>query len=316
MIFKQFSSCEAARTRRCSSSRSLLPVSLMPLTAGATVLLGVTSSCLQVQAASMSLGNGGVRFDVETTLESEFIESHGAYQSTFGVINLETNEKTPLLIETKGSDSRSSIFNPSSKINDLETPKDFLGTPGNVVTQTTASYKFKAKTDYVFYLESSYNGRPTGIVYSTDALNPDQEQQVTFTGSVTELCQTGMILAWDDTGSKLVRDRERQDRDYDDFIVRLRNTACPIGGGEDNPPVAAEAPPVAPPIGGGTVGGRFPAELGLLAGLFLIPSGRSNGSRRTADAAVPEPMTILASAGAIGFATLMHRRRKKRDKDS
>ncbi|MGL5197115.1 MAG: hypothetical protein ACRC8Y_26295, partial [Chroococcales cyanobacterium] len=38
--------------------------------------------------------NGGVLFDAETIVEFEFIESNGAYQSTFGVLNLQTGEKT------------------------------------------------------------------------------------------------------------------------------------------------------------------------------------------------------------------------------
>jgi Domain of unknown function (DUF4114) len=300
-----------------------------------------SSLTLQAHAADLSIGNGGLQFNRETTLEADFVESHGAYQSTFGVVNLDTQEKIPLLTETKASDQADSVFRPSSKVNDTESNRDFLGT-SQTVTQGTGKYTFKPGINYSFYLESSYNGRPTGVVYSTDSLNPGQEQQVTFTGNPANLCQGGgMIMAWDDTGSRLVRDRAAQDRDFDDFIVRLRDTACPVGGGEV-PPAAAVPPPATstpvgqlPPAVGGGSPGNLTVPLGLLGagavtGLALglgsddddddsddssipgAPGGTPPG--QTPDGEIPEPLTILGSGTALGFATLMQRRRRNRAK--
>ncbi|MBE9009388.1 DUF4114 domain-containing protein, partial [Pseudanabaenaceae cyanobacterium LEGE 13415] len=241
-----------------------------------TLSLGwLTSSlALPARAADLSIGNEGIRVNREATLESEFVESHGAYQSTFGVINLTTKEKTPLLTETRPSDNPDTIFRPSTKIDDVGTPLDFPGTPGNAVPQPTGKYTFRPNNDYVFYLESSFNGRPTGILYSTDRLNPNAEQHVRFTGNINALCQTGgMQLGWDDTGSRIVRNRPAQDRDFDDFVVRLRDTACPVGQGEPPPVVSPISPGtpvgqvpgavVAPP----TAGGGFLLPLGVVAGL-------------------------------------------------
>ncbi len=285
---------------------------IAPFSFGVAIITGVGVPGLQSYAAAVTLGNGGVRFEQDTTLESEFVESHGAYQSTFGVVNLDTNEKTPLLIEDKASDRSETVFRPSSKQGDVDSLKDFVGLPGKSVTKTSAKYTFKAKANYVFYLESTYNGRPTGVVYSSDVLNPDREQQVQFSGNATELCQSGMILNWDDTGSKLVRNRKQQDRDFDDFVVRVRETACPIGGGDEQPPAIASNPP----LGGGSAvqvkGGSNRAWLLALPllGLAFLHSNKQTPND-VPNKAVPEPITILGSAGALGWASLMHRRKKK-----
>lgn len=296
------------------------------------------SLALPARSADLSIGNEGIRVNRNATLESDFVESHGAYQSTFGVINLTTKEKTPLLVETKPSDNPDTIFRPSTKIDDVGTPLDFRGTPGNAVPQPVAQYRFQPNNDYVFYLESSFNGRPTGILYSTDRLNPNAEQHVKFTGNVNNLCQTGgMQIGWDDTGSRIVRNRPAQDRDFDDFIVRLRDTACPVGGTGEPPPVVSpispgtpvgQLPPVAPVGGGGSF--LFPALLGAgaIAGLAIGLSGGGNDSSSDSlvsgggtggggggrPEAIPEPLTILGSSAAVGFAALMQRRRSKKKK--
>jgi hypothetical protein len=320
--------------------------SVLSATLGSGIALTLVPA---VQAATL-INNAGIQFEQDTSLETNFVESHGAYRSTFGVINLDTKEKTPLLIETRSSDSPESIFRPSSKINHLGAPGDFTGTPGKVLQKTAANYNFKAGNRYVFYLESTYNDRPTGILYSTDAFNPNQEQQAQFAGAPTELCTAGMKIAWDDTGSRLVRNRQQQDRDFDDFVVDLRQSVCAIGGGE-KPPVA-DLPPapvaVAPiPVVGARRGG---AEWGLLALPFLaflgggdsdgggggggtfvsdismnnppggLPGGLPGNPETPPTESVPEPMTILGSGIAIGFGGLFQRRRnqqkKKRDRES
>lgn len=294
-----------------------------------------SSLVLPARAADMSIGNQGIRANKDATLQSEFVESHGAYQSTFGVINLTTKEKTPLLVETKPSDSPDTIFRPSTKIDDLGSELDFPGTPGNAVPEPARQYTFRPNNDYVFYLESSFNGRPTGILYSTDSLNPNAEQHVKFTGDINSLCQSGgMMLGWDDTGSRIVRNRDAQDRDYDDFVVRMRDTACPVGGGEPPPVVSpvgpggtpvGQLPPVAPAPGGGSF--LLPALLGAgaIAGLAVGLGGDGDsggggggavggggGAGGGGEEPIPEPLTIMGSSAAIGFAALMQRRRSKK----
>lgn len=166
--------------------------------------------------------NNGIRFEVDTIVEFEFLESNGAYQSTFGVINLVTGEKTPLLVEVKPSDISQTVRRRSDyqdDAGDLE-QDDFKGTPGNTVPQSLVAFEFQANTPYALYLESSFNGRQVGILYSIDQQNPGRNQQAQFQGNLLDLGEGGVILRWDDTGSALVRSNE-QDIDFDDFIVGI-----------------------------------------------------------------------------------------------
>ncbi len=261
-------------------------------------------------AADLSLGNSGLRFNRDTTVESGFLESHGAYQSTFGVLNLDTNEKTPLLVEAKPANASAPIARPSTRLNDRATQLDFLGTPGQAVPQAVTKFTFRANNNYVFYLESTFNGRPAGTVYSTDTLNPNRERQVVFTGAPADLCTPGgMTMAWDDTGAKLVRNRQQQDRDFDDFIVRLRGTACATAA--TTPPAVVETvppfdatmggaiPPGAvgqvPPIAAGTTGGSGGliglGVLGLGGAVALLASG-GNDNNDSSPVGVVSPVTI------------------------
>jgi len=190
--------------------------------------IGTLSPALQAQEI---FGNSGIQFEQDTIIEFEFLESHGGYQSTFGVINLVTGEKTPLIEEVKPADFSQTILAPSDFSTDLGlgNDTDFLGTPGNAVPQPLAEFQFQANTPYAFYLESSYNGQPAGILYSTSTQNPGTNQQVLFEGGMPGLASGGVLLRWDDTGSLLVRENQ-QDRDFDDFVVRAGgHVACPYG---------------------------------------------------------------------------------------
>lgn len=180
--------------------------------------------------AQERIDNEIILFDVETIVEFEFLQSNGAYQSTFGVINLETGEKTPIFAEAKPSDNFQSVERPSNYQPDL-TPvddDDFIGTPGNTVPEPLAEFRFEANTPYAFYLESSYNGRPTGILYSSDNRNPSNQNLLRFEGGFPELTNgSGIYLRWDDTGAALTRP-ELEDRDFDDFIVIMGGyLGCP-----------------------------------------------------------------------------------------
>jgi hypothetical protein len=320
--------------KQISDRRAALARMTLTITSGWLV----SQIALPVQAAGL-INNSGIQFDQDTTLESNFVESHGAYQSTFGVINLDTKEKTPLLVETRASDDPESIFKPSTRRSHLGTKTDFPGTPGNAVPKPTAQYNFRANQRYVLYLESSFNGRPTGILYSTDVLNPNREQQVQFAGGISELCSGGINVGWDDTGSRIVRNRAQQDRDFDDFVVQMKSLSCGVGGGE--PPSVAVAAPESPgvvavPANGDRFNPIWAAPLALLPFLF----GGDDGNRDRGGGGggnlppspippisptppvppvpppqpIPEPFTILGSGSAIAIATLMERRRKRKQK--
>jgi hypothetical protein len=212
------------------------------------------------------LGNQGIEFKEDTTIEFEFIESHGAYQSTFGVIDLDSCQsdgagavifdscsKTPLIKEVKASDTPETVYRRSTYETDLGATnrEDFPGTPGNAVIETTAEFLFKAETKYAFYLESQYNGKAAGVVYSTSLLNPHGNKQALFnrteesnvevaqrrntsdTNQFPALIDGGVIISFDDTGSTLVREN-LEDIDFDDFVVGVGggyNCLSPATGG-------------------------------------------------------------------------------------
>src|SRR5919202_3774262 len=139
--------------------------------AGLQILIGVIAAGVlgtfsrPAQAADQ-FDTNGIQFDVDTIVEFEFVESHGAYQSTFGVINLDTGKKTPLLAEVKPSDNYQDVNRTSQyRAPGDRDPRDFVGTPGNTVPQPLEEFEFKAGKRYAFYLESTYKGRPSGIVY-------------------------------------------------------------------------------------------------------------------------------------------------------
>jgi hypothetical protein len=210
--------------------------SVLPLAAIASLsTTGLLSTFSKPAQAVDQFDSNGIQFDVDTIVEFEFVQSHGAYQSTFGVVNLDTNEKTPLIAEARPADTFQDVTRPSQYRPEGELdPGDFTGTPGNAVPQPLAEFEFKANTRYAFYLESTYNGRPAGIVYSTANLNRGGNQRAKFNGNFTGLGNGGTINLWDDTGSVLVTP-DTQDTDYNDFVVRAGgHLACPWANSKQN----------------------------------------------------------------------------------
>jgi hypothetical protein len=199
---------------------------------GMALALGVVGWLGTAPAQAQEVfGNEGILFEVETIIEFEFLESNGVYQSTFGVVNLATGDRTPLLVEVRPSDATQPLEVPSDFQEDLgfgnNNRDDFKGTPGVTVPEPTAAFTFQPDTPYAFYLESRFNGQPAGILYSTDMRNGDQISRVQFSGGLPALGNGGVVLRWDDSGSVLVQ-QPLQDRDFDDFIVKAGgHIACP-----------------------------------------------------------------------------------------
>ena len=230
-------------------------------------VLGLLNAMSLSASAEDIIGNKGVRFEEDTIVEFEFIESHGAYQSTFGVIDLDICQpgikggidfdsctKTPLLAEVQASDhfDFNDVYRESSYETDLQAGRanDFLGTPGVTVPESLAEYQFEADKIYVFYLESQFDGKPAGVVYSTSLINNQGNRQALFhaedltTQTVAQrrhdrasdanmfdaLVNGGLLVNLDDTGSALVK-TDLEDADFDDFIVGIGGYICaPIQG--------------------------------------------------------------------------------------
>jgi hypothetical protein len=242
--------------KSCKQKQNLLPTFLaaknltqLSLILSLSAIAWFNPWCKPAQAGEM-FGNEGVYFEQDTIIEFEFIQSHGAYQSTFGVIDLdsctssamESCQKTPLLSEVKPADTQETVYRRSTYLDNasVEENYDFKGSPHDTVPKPLAEFEFLAGKRYIFYLESVYNGEPAGIVYSANFLNSANNQQALFNieppndllavkrrnsdldtqDKLDELINGGVMMRWDDTGSKLVRN-EFQDIDFDDFIVGI-----------------------------------------------------------------------------------------------
>jgi hypothetical protein len=170
------------------------------------VISTILGSLAHTAQAAEDFNNNFIRFEKDTAVEFEFVESRGAYQSTMGVVNLVTGEKVPLLSEVKASDDQS-LTSPRSQ--------DFIGTPGNTVPQPLAEFVFKAGQPYAMYLESNYQGRDAGTIYSSNNRNLNAQLQARV-GDMSGLSSQGVKIEWDDTGSVLSR---RNDTDFNDFVT-------------------------------------------------------------------------------------------------
>ena len=200
----------------------------IPLLMGAMAAGLVGSLTAPVQAQD-SFGNQVVQFPVDTTVEFEFKESHGAYQSTLGIVNVDTGQPVKVLFsEVKPYDAAGTgQTQPSSPgQNNTGTSVDFLGTvQGGTVQNQFSEFTFQANTRYGFYLESvSPTGQTRRTVLSTSDL------AAVFNGALDAGNRggiTGTRIAWDDNGLP----QPGKDQDFDDFVIEaggyLVTVPCP-----------------------------------------------------------------------------------------
>lgn len=172
----------------------------------------------------------GVQFDRDTVIEMEFLRSNNAAQSTFGVVNLATGEKTPLISESRAQDKPG---------------KTRIGTAGKSVRKPYAEFTFKAGTPYAFYLESTEKGKGTTTVYSAPEKNGGA-QAATFDNDATSLGTQGVRIGWNDGISG--------GSGFNNFLVIAGGgVGCPC---KPSPAITKQLPPEAPPTRGRSPRGR------------------------------------------------------------
>lgn len=202
-------------------------------TAGLGLLIGAMASGLfssfaaPVQAQD-AFGNQVIQFPVDTTVEFEFKESHGAYQSSIGIIDLETGQPVQVLFsETKPYDQfgtgQSQTRSPGQ--NNIGTSLDFLGTvQGGTVQNQLTEFTFQANKRYAFYLESvSPTGQTRRTVLSSSSL------AAVFDGSLNSGERGGVVgsrIAWDDDG---LPQSPGKDDDFDDFVIEAGGYLIEVG---------------------------------------------------------------------------------------
>jgi hypothetical protein len=137
-------------------------------------------------SAAEQFNSQSVQFDRDTIIEFQFLSSNNAAQSTFGVLNLTTGEKTALISETRAQDKPG---------------KNLTGTAGKTVRKPFAEFTFKSGTSYTLYLESTPKGKATTTVYSAPDKNGGA-QLAKFDNDATALGTQGVKIAWNDGTSK------------------------------------------------------------------------------------------------------------------
>lgn len=191
---------------------------------------GLFSSLAAPAQAQDSFGNSVIQFPVDTTVEFEFKESHGAYQSSLGIIDLDTGQPVQALFsENKPYDEfgtgQSQTRSPGQ--NNIGTSLDFVGTvQGGTVQNQFTEFTFQAGKRYAFYLESvSPTGQTRRTVLSSSGL------AAAFDGSLDSGERGGAIgtrIAWDDDG---LPQAPGKDQDFDDFVIEaggyLIEVNCP-----------------------------------------------------------------------------------------
>jgi hypothetical protein len=202
---------------------------------------GVASAALLMAPAAFAadeFGGKAITFDTDTAIDFEFLESHGSFMATFGVMDLNSGEKTPIIKEDKPSDSSERAINKAT---------DFLGTPGNAVSQPKNTFTFKANTPYTLYLESrTGTGRVASLVFSNDLKNPSSRQQTKFDKGFEGLGAQGVKINWDDQAAgKQVTGAVRNDDDFNDFVIiagGANGCSCAVAPTAPVTPDAPQAP--------------------------------------------------------------------------
>ncbi len=162
-----------------------------------------------------------IKFDRDTIVEFEFLQSNNAAQSTFGVVNLATGEKTPLISEIRATDK----------------PGQIMGTAGKAVRKPYGEFTFKAGTPYSLYLDSTVKGKPPTTVYSNLEKNGGA-QVARFDNDATALGNQGVKIGWNDGISS-------QSSDFNQFVVIAGGgIGCPCKPSPiTTKPLAPEKPP-------------------------------------------------------------------------
>ncbi len=188
-------------------------------------------SLVQIANAAEQFNNQAVQFDRNTIIEFQFVKSNNSAQSTFGVLNLATGEKTPLISEARAQDKPG---------------KNRTGTAGKAVRRPFAEFTFVAGTPYTLYLESTQKGKGTTTVYSVPDRNGGA-QLAKFDNEATSLGTQGVRIGWNDGISS-------QGSDFNQFLVIAGGgIGCPC---KPSPSLTTPLPPEVPPTRNNAPSGR------------------------------------------------------------
>ena len=195
------------------------------------IATAVFGSLIQSVSAAEQFNNQSVQFERDTIIEFQFLESNNPALSTFGVLNLATGEKTPLISKARAQDKPG---------------KNHHGSAGKAVRKPFAEFTFKSGTPYTLYLESTLKGKGTTTVYSAPDKNGGS-QLAKFDNEATSLGTQGVKIGWNDGISG-------KGGDFNQFLVIAGGgIGCPC---KPSPIMTAPIPPEVPPTRNNAPSGR------------------------------------------------------------
>lgn len=182
------------------------------------LVAGSTLALAPAQAATL-FGNGGIKFDTDTTATFTFDGSNGEFRSALGVVSVGAGDAIGAF---------SSLF--AEKDPGYDTPTgDFPGSCPTTVAICTTTFKFLGGQEYSLALSSTLKGADAGTVYSTSRLNtlfgtPPSRDQAEFNGVFSfdgfDPTKGAVKVTFDDRGAD-------NDKDFNDFRVSVTATKEP-----------------------------------------------------------------------------------------
>jgi hypothetical protein len=147
------------------------------LSIGAVTTMAI-ATIVQPVKAEEQFNNQTIQFERDTIIEFELLKANNPARSIFGVINLASGEKVPLISESPAKGQRVSV--------------------------PLTEFTFKANTPYALYLESTVQGKKgitTKVVYSNNDRNGGR-QFARFDHSLSGLGNQGIKISWNDGTGK------------------------------------------------------------------------------------------------------------------
>ncbi len=176
----------------------------LSVAAAASAFIGV---CVPANALSLAGSTdlnsaGGFSFAKDTQIKFTFLESHGEFQSAFGIYDASKNLLQNLFSEIQRSDNGSS--------------NDWKGTCGVSVVPGACevTYTFNAATNYFFGLSGD-----NGTIFSGTAFNGNEPFKFLNGPTTFTAPQTTPVNVAAGTTLIAMNDSYTGDMDYNDFIV-------------------------------------------------------------------------------------------------
>jgi hypothetical protein len=197
-------------------------VASLTAAAAASAVASFSTPALAASLTPSNFGVNGLKFDTNTTVQFDFLESHGMWQTALGVYRKDGTLVSTLFAENlRGADPGS---------NDAK--NDWKGTCGLSMSNCTTTFNFLAGVEYKFGLRK-YNPTTPTVVNAPYSLGSDANKaKFVYGGSYTYNLQgpTWISQNRDKTSltatlsvgldQVLIGMEDGYDKDYNDFIFK------------------------------------------------------------------------------------------------